>query len=95
MTVWLAGPIAQFAGWVELLAGDFAKAERELRWGYDTLTAIGELSWLSTVEAILAEALYDQGRHDEAEQLTRASEESADLRTRTHRRYCAPSGERC
>jgi tetratricopeptide (TPR) repeat protein len=77
LTVWLAGPVAQFAGWIELLAGDLAAAERELRWGHDTLVAIGELSWLSTVEAILAEAVYAQGRHDEAEQLTRASEESA------------------
>jgi class 3 adenylate cyclase/tetratricopeptide (TPR) repeat protein len=74
---WLAGPLAQFAGWVELLAGNPVDAERELRWGYDTLRDIGELSWLSTLAAILAEALYRQGRDDEADQLARASEESA------------------
>jgi class 3 adenylate cyclase/tetratricopeptide (TPR) repeat protein len=77
LTVWLAGPTAQFAGWVELLAGDPAGAERELRWGYNTLREIGELSWLSTTAALLADAVYMQGRIDEAEQLTRASEKSA------------------
>ncbi len=77
LTVWLAGPVAQFAGWIELLAGDSAAAERELRWGYDKLKEIGELSWLSTTAALLAEAVYLVGRADEAEELTAASEESA------------------
>jgi class 3 adenylate cyclase/tetratricopeptide (TPR) repeat protein len=77
LTVWLGGPVAQFAGWVELLAGDAERAERELRWGYDKLTEIGELSWLSTVAAILAEALWSQGRDDEAEHFARASEDSS------------------
>ena len=77
LTPWLAGPVAQFAGWVELLAGNPVDADRELRSGYDTLREIGELSWLSTLAAILAEAVYGQGRDDEAEQLARASEESA------------------
>jgi tetratricopeptide (TPR) repeat protein len=78
LTVWLAGPLAQFAGWIELLAGDPVGAERELRWGYDKLTEIGELSWLSTTTVLLAEAVCAQGRDDEAENLTIASEESAD-----------------
>jgi class 3 adenylate cyclase/tetratricopeptide (TPR) repeat protein len=77
LTPWLAGPLAQLSGWIELLAGDPASAERELRWGYDMLRGIGELSWLSTLAAILAESVYEQGRNDEAAQLTRASEESA------------------
>jgi class 3 adenylate cyclase/tetratricopeptide (TPR) repeat protein len=78
LTVWLAGPLAQFSGWVELLADDPAAAERELRWGYQTLEEIGELGWLSTVVAILAESVFAQGRYDEAERLTQISEESAD-----------------
>jgi hypothetical protein len=82
LTVWLAGPLAQFAGWIELLAGDPAAAERELRWGYDKLKEIGELSWLSTTAALLAEAVYRVGRGDEAEELTRASEESASAEDR-------------
>jgi tetratricopeptide (TPR) repeat protein len=77
LTPWLAGPLAQFAGWTELLAGNPVAAGRELRWGYDTLREIGELSWLSTLTAILAEALYAQGRDDEAERLALESEESA------------------
>jgi ATP/maltotriose-dependent transcriptional regulator MalT len=77
LTVWLAGPLAQFAGWIELLAADPVAAERELRWGYDKLREIGELSWLSTTAALLAEAVYLAGRPEEAEALTLASEESA------------------
>jgi class 3 adenylate cyclase len=77
LTVWLAGPVAQFAGWIELLAGDPAAAERELRFGHDTLHRIGELGWLSTVDAILAEAVYQQHRDDEADVLTQESERSA------------------
>ena len=78
LTVWLAGPVAQFAGWVEFLAGDLAGAERELRRGFDKFTEIGELSWLSTTAALLAEVVCEQGRDEEAEELTIASEESAD-----------------
>jgi class 3 adenylate cyclase/tetratricopeptide (TPR) repeat protein len=77
LTPWLAGPLAQFAGWTELLAGNPVAAGRELRWGYDTLREIGELSWLSTLTAILAEALYAQGRDEEAERLALESEASA------------------
>jgi ATP/maltotriose-dependent transcriptional regulator MalT len=78
LTVWLAGPLAQFAGWAELIAGDPVAAEEELRWGYETLEEIGELGWLSTLVAILAEAVHRQDRDDEAERLTRISEEAAD-----------------
>jgi class 3 adenylate cyclase/tetratricopeptide (TPR) repeat protein len=77
LPVWTAGPFAQAAGWVELLAGDPAGAERELRRGYETLSAIGEVSLLSTVAGMLAEAIYAQGRYEEAERLTRISEDSA------------------
>jgi len=77
LTPWLAGPLAQFAGWTELLAGNPVAAARELRWGYETLREIGELSWLSTLTAILAESLYAQGRDDEAEPLALESEASA------------------
>jgi len=77
LTPWLAGPLAQFAGWAELLAGNPVAASRELRWGYDTLHEIGELSWLSTLTGILAEALYAQGRDEEAERLAAESAESA------------------
>jgi class 3 adenylate cyclase/tetratricopeptide (TPR) repeat protein len=77
LRVWMAGPLAQAAGWAALLEGDPATAERQLRRGYETLSAIGEVSLLSTVAGMLAEAIYAQGRYEEAEPLTRISEEAA------------------
>jgi class 3 adenylate cyclase/tetratricopeptide (TPR) repeat protein len=77
LSVWRSGPFAQMAAWVELLAGDPAAAESELRPSLETLRAIGELSWLSTVAGILAEAVYAQGRYDEAEELVALSLETA------------------
>jgi class 3 adenylate cyclase/tetratricopeptide (TPR) repeat protein len=77
LTVWLAGPLAQVAGWVELTAGDAEAAERELRWGYDTLQQIGDVAFLSTTVAILAEAVCRLGRYEEAEELTGISEQTA------------------
>ena len=69
--------ITYVAGSIELLAGDWAAAERELRAGYAMLAAMGERDALSTQAGILGEAVYRQGRLDEAEQLTRESEELA------------------
>ena len=76
-TVWMAGPLSQMAGLVELLAGDPAAAERELRWGYDTLQEVGEMAWLPTLVALLAEAVYRQGRYEEAERFASSSEQTA------------------
>jgi class 3 adenylate cyclase/tetratricopeptide (TPR) repeat protein len=77
LTVWMAGPLTQMVGLVELLADNPAAAEQELRWGYETLRSAGEMAWLSTLVAILAEAVYTQGRYDEAEELAMASRDSA------------------
>jgi class 3 adenylate cyclase/tetratricopeptide (TPR) repeat protein len=77
LPVWLAGALAQSLGWALLFEGKPAVAEQELRSGYETLTAIGEVSFLSTVAGILAEAIYAQGRYGEAEELTAVSEQSA------------------
>jgi tetratricopeptide (TPR) repeat protein len=65
------------SGWVDILAGDPAAAERDLRWGVDKLKEIGELAWLSTVAGILAEAVYAQGRYDEVEPILQMTEETA------------------
>jgi tetratricopeptide (TPR) repeat protein len=51
---------------VELLAGDPAAAERELRRDYDALDRMGEKYLLSTVAGLLAQALCAQGRYEEA-----------------------------
>jgi tetratricopeptide (TPR) repeat protein len=77
LTVWMAGPLTQMAAWVELLAGNPAAAERELRWGVDTLREIGEFAWLPTVAGILAEAVYVRGRDEEAEEIVTMGEETA------------------
>ena len=77
LTVWMAGPLTQMVGFVELLADDPIAAERELRWGYETLRSVGETGWLSTLVALLAESLYAQGRHDEADELATVSRDNA------------------
>ncbi|MGH2555994.1 MAG: ATP-binding protein, partial [Actinomycetota bacterium] len=77
LPVWVAGPLAQMSGWVEILAGNPAAAEQELQAGAKTLQQIGELPWLSTVAGIMAEAVYAQGRYDEVEPWLRTTEEAA------------------
>ena len=62
---------------IETLAGDYDAAERELRWGYETLEQMGEKSLRITIAAFLAEALYKQGRDDEAERVIEVIEELA------------------
>ena len=58
---------------IETLAGDYEAAERELRWGYETLERMGEESAQATIAAFLAETVYEQGRDEEAERLTEIS----------------------
>jgi class 3 adenylate cyclase/tetratricopeptide (TPR) repeat protein len=60
---------------VELLAGDPAAAERELRRDFDELSEMGERYFLSTAAGELAGAVYAQARYAEAEELTRVAEE--------------------
>ncbi len=65
------------SGPVELIAGDAAAAESELRRDHEALAAMGERNYISTTAAFLAEALYRQGRDDEALAMTEQSEEIA------------------
>jgi class 3 adenylate cyclase len=76
-TVWRAAG-AQQAARIELLADDPVGAERVLRPGFETLDAMGERGYLSTVAALLAQALFLQGRLDEAERLAGVSKEACD-----------------
>jgi Flp pilus assembly protein TadD len=62
---------------LELRAGDAAAAEAQLRPAHEHLKAIGEKGARCGVAAILAEALYQQNRLDEAEEFTRVSEDAA------------------
>ena len=54
---------------IELLAGDLTATERGLRESYDTLRESRETGFLSTVVSILADALCDQDKIGEAEQM--------------------------
>ena len=69
---WL-GALANFAGPIELLAGDLVAAERELRLGYAELEALGETGVLSTTAAFLARTLVLAGRPAEAEEFAEIS----------------------
>ena len=55
---------------LELLAGDAAAAERNVRGACDRLEAIGELGYLASAVPTLLEALYRQGRDEEALRLS-------------------------
>jgi tetratricopeptide (TPR) repeat protein len=74
--VWQAG-FSLLSSEIEMLADDPAAAERDLRGGYSALEEMGERGLLSMVAAELARAIYAQGRFEEAERFTAASEELA------------------
>ena len=76
MTTSVAGS-SEMAGFVELLAGDPAAAEKELRAGYETLEQMGEMNDFAAVAGVLAEAVRAQGREEEAFRLTEICEEAA------------------
>jgi len=65
------------AGHVELYAGDFAAAERELRPGLDLLERIGNRGHWVTAAMVLAEALLRMDRPDEAEAIADRAEDWA------------------
>jgi class 3 adenylate cyclase/tetratricopeptide (TPR) repeat protein len=61
---------------ISLLAGDPGAAEHALRRTYDALDRAGERGMLSTTSAELAEALYQQGRLEEAQRYADVSEDA-------------------
>jgi class 3 adenylate cyclase/tetratricopeptide (TPR) repeat protein len=65
------------SGEIEMLAGDSVAAEDALRKGLDSAVAMGEQGFQSTVAAMLGHALVEQGRLEEADELTRESEATA------------------
>jgi tetratricopeptide (TPR) repeat protein len=64
-------------GIVEMLAGDVDAAERSFRASFEALGRAGERNIRATAAAYLARALYQQGRYDEAYEVTRVSEDLA------------------
>jgi class 3 adenylate cyclase/tetratricopeptide (TPR) repeat protein len=74
----LAAGVAHQAGYVELLAGDAAAAERALRPACEALERMGDWGHFATVAPKLADALFVQGGDDdEALRLTELAEQSA------------------
>jgi tetratricopeptide (TPR) repeat protein len=69
--------LAFWTGPLELLAGEPASAEAELRSACEFFQARGEQGLLSTLAAFLAQALYEQGRFDEAWPWVDVSRETA------------------
>ena len=63
------------SGPIELLAGNPLAAEVELRKDYEALERMGDRYYRSTLAGILADALYEQARYDEATEFTAISEE--------------------
>jgi class 3 adenylate cyclase/tetratricopeptide (TPR) repeat protein len=61
-----AGRVATCLGFVELVMGDPAAAERVVRPACESLEAAGELGHLASAAPLLLEALYQLGRDDEA-----------------------------
>jgi class 3 adenylate cyclase/tetratricopeptide (TPR) repeat protein len=59
---------------IEMLAGDDAAAEADLRRDYAALTAMGEKYALASVVGLLARVLERQGRSNEALEMTRVAE---------------------
>jgi predicted ATPase/class 3 adenylate cyclase len=75
--VTLSSSFTQYEGFVEILAGDLARAEERLSWGLGRLEVMGEKAFVSSVAALLAEVLLSQGRHKEAERFINRSQETA------------------
>ena len=69
--------VARAAGEAELIAGDPAAAEHYLREAYEALRAMGERAYMSTTAGMLAEALYAQGRLEEARRMTEEAQAAA------------------
>jgi tetratricopeptide (TPR) repeat protein len=66
---------------IEMLAGNPAAAERPLRVACETLEQIGDHGFRATRLGCLAEVIYAQGRHEEAEAMSRRAESAAASQT--------------
>ena len=72
-----AALVSLSSGPIELLADEPVRAEAELRRDYDALQSLGERNFISLTATLLAEAVYRQGRFDEAQILVDFSREIA------------------
>jgi len=67
---------SEAAGFVEMLAGDAAAAEAEFRGGFEAAEELGELGYRATAAGLLSQAVFAQGRLDEAAALAGTAEEA-------------------
>ncbi|MDQ3671992.1 MAG: AAA family ATPase [Actinomycetota bacterium] len=73
-TAWLFPVLLAFKlAWLS----DAVSAERNLRPVYEGLKGLGEQSHFCSVSTMLAQATYEQGRYDEADELSREAERSS------------------
>ena len=72
-----AAGVLQHSGYVEYLAGDLDKAERELREACRLLEQLGDKGHLASLAPFLADILCAQGREDEALSLTEVGRSTA------------------
>jgi tetratricopeptide (TPR) repeat protein len=76
-TVFGTNALASRVGLAEEILGDLDAAESVMRPGVETLIALGEKSFLSTLAPQLGRLLAMKGRFDEAEELARLGQEAA------------------
>jgi class 3 adenylate cyclase/tetratricopeptide (TPR) repeat protein len=69
--------LTQYDGFIEILAGDLARAEERLAFGLRRLEEMGEKAFVSSVAALLADVLLRQGRQEEAKRFVHRSQETA------------------
>jgi predicted ATPase/class 3 adenylate cyclase len=65
------------AGLIEMFAGNPDGAEKEFREGIGALETMGEKAFLATSDVLLSQALYEQGRFDEAMEFNVKGEEAS------------------
>jgi tetratricopeptide (TPR) repeat protein len=94
LPLYLANDAFFFTGYVEMLAGEYAAAEPLLRYWCDFLEVAGEHTVRSSGLVVLAQALLALGDLDEAERLSRESQQIAgadDLAVQVQSRYVLAS----
>ncbi len=69
--------VSHLEAWARLLTGEPALAEASLRADVETLSSMSEGGTLATTSALLAQAVYAQGRMDEAGELCRVADRLA------------------
>jgi class 3 adenylate cyclase len=88
----IVGASSLSGGFIEMLAGDYEAAERDLAAGIGVLRGLGETGVLSTLAGMHAEVLYRLGRLDEvgaAVELARESGAPGDISTQASWRIAA------